>query len=92
MDDEECIGMECEHYQKVTGTDPQTGNPVDEYMCSDILTNILLIENTSKQIRTGSAIESFRNEMVKDNQALAKTFANLTSRPFQNVIEYKDES
>ena len=89
MDDEECIGMECEHYQKVTGTDPQTGNPVDEYMCSDILTNILLIENTSKQIRTGSAVESFRNEMIRDNQVLAQTLQRVAINPVE-VLEYKE--
>lgn len=70
LDDEECVGMECEHYQHVVGTDPQTGKQVDQYMCSDLLTNILLIENSGQQLRTGAAIESFRNEMVTDNKRL----------------------
>lgn len=85
MDDEECIGLECEHYQKVSGTDPQTGATVDEYMCSDLLHNILLIENTGQQMRTGGAVESFRNEMKSDNQALAKVLQSTQT----GLLEYK---
>ncbi len=81
MEDEECQGMECEHYQHVVGQDPQTGKQVDEYMCSDLLTNILLIENSGQQMRTGSAIESFRNEMKKDNQNLGRVMQGISNLP-----------
>jgi len=70
LDDEECIGQECEQYQRVLGTDPQTGKDIEEYMCSDLLQNVLLIENSQMQRQTGAAVESFRNEMVNTNLLL----------------------
>lgn len=64
-EDQECIGDECVHYQHVLGKDPQTGEPVDHYMCSDLLANKLKMENTKVLIETGAAIESLRNETVE---------------------------
>lgn len=84
LDDEECIGLECEHYQRIVGKDPQTGKDIEEYMCSDLLHNILLIENSGQQMRTGSAIESFRNEVKKDNKVLARVLSS------QQALKVKD--
>jgi len=67
---EECWGLECEWYQQIRGTHPQTGEPVDEFMCAHLWNNILLIENSQMQKQTGAAVESFRNEMKKDNHLL----------------------
>ncbi len=67
---EECWGHECEFYQHLQGVNPQTGNPVDEYMCAYLWQNILLIENSQQQRQTAAAIESFRNEIVKQNNQL----------------------
>ena len=59
-----CIKHACHHYQKLTGHHPQTGAPIDEYMCSDLWNNILLIECTQMAKQTGAATESMRNEIV----------------------------
>jgi len=64
-DDQGCIEHECVHYQMVIGTDPQTGESINKFMCADLLHNILLIENSKLTNEVGAAIESLRNEVVK---------------------------
>jgi hypothetical protein len=39
--------------------------PVDRFGCVDSFLPMLLIENAQMQRQTGAAVESFRNEMVK---------------------------
>ena len=66
----ECVvDHKCRLWQHVTGAHPQTGQPVDQYGCADEFHNLLLIENSQMQRQTGAAVESFRNEMVKANEA-----------------------
>ena len=67
---EDCIEFECKLFQKLRGTDPQSGDPVDEYDCAVLWNNILLIENSQMQRQTGAAVESFRNNMVDQNNLL----------------------
>jgi hypothetical protein len=59
----------CPMFTQVRGVDANTGNEVDEWRCSLAFLPMLLIENTREQRGTGAAIESFRNEMVKANNA-----------------------
>ena len=61
----ECIGLQCAWITQVRGTNPQTGNEVDEWDCSIKWLPMLLIENSQQQRQTGAAVESFRNETVK---------------------------
>ena len=49
-----------------------TGNQVDEYQCAISWMPMLLIENSGQQRQTGAAVESFRNEMVKANEATTR--------------------
>ena len=71
------LGMECEKvvndaivrcnwYQKLVGTDPSTGDPIDEWKCALVWNNILLIENSAQQRSTAAAVESTRNEFVSN--------------------------
>lgn len=48
---------------------PNTGAEVDEWGCSIAWLPVLMIENSQQQRQTGAAVESFRNEMVKANEA-----------------------
>lgn len=57
----------CPKWVHVTGTNPNNGEPVNNYGCSDAFVPLLLIENSQQQRQTGAAVESFRNEMVKLN-------------------------
>ena len=54
---------------KVVGKNPNTGQEVDEWGCAMSWLPILMIENSQQQRSTGAAVESFRNEMVKANDA-----------------------
>jgi hypothetical protein len=65
---EPCKELECAWFMKVVGTNPNTGKEVDEWGCSMAWLPILLIENSQQQRQTGAAVESFRNEMVKNNE------------------------
>lgn len=52
---------------KLQGTNPNTGEPTEEWGCAMAWMPILLIENAQQSRSTGAAVESFRNEMVKAN-------------------------
>lgn len=64
---EDCKGLGCSWFTQLRGTNPNTGEPVDEWGCAVTWLPMLLIENSQMQRQTGSAVESFRNEMVKAN-------------------------
>jgi len=55
----------CVWFQTFAGTNPTTGDSVDEKGCAMAWLPILMIENSKQQRSTSAAVESFRNEMVK---------------------------
>lgn len=57
----------CQAWVRLAGTDEQ-GKTVDEFRCSDAWVPVLLVKNIQQSASTGAAVESFRNEMVKQNQ------------------------
>ena len=64
-----CKKLECTFFLQVRGTNPQTGQEIDEWDCAIKWLPVLLIEN-AKEVRQGAAAtESFRNEMVRMAQA-----------------------
>lgn len=65
---EPCKQLECAWFIQVRGTNPQSGQEVDEFACAVAWMPLLLIENSQQQRQTGAAVESFRNEMVKSNE------------------------
>jgi hypothetical protein len=67
-----CRQLECAWFMKIRGANPNTGQEVDEWACSMAWLPILLVENSQQQRHTGAAVESFRNEMVKANDATLK--------------------
>jgi hypothetical protein len=73
-----CIKLydRCPKWINIQGAHPQTGEKLNHWDCADTWVPILLVENSQQQRGTQKAIESFRNEMTKDNRevlALAKT-------------------
>jgi len=62
---------QCTWFVKLSGTNPNTGDQIDEHGCAMNWMPILLIENSQQQKSTSSAVESFRNEMVSANQQTA---------------------
>jgi hypothetical protein len=53
---------------KIAGTNPNNGKEVEEWGCSMAWMPMLMIENSQQQRNTSAAVESFRNEMVKNNE------------------------
>lgn len=72
----DCLGLQCAWFTRVQGVDTNTGNQVDEYQCAIAWMPMLLIENSGQQRQTGAAVESFRNEMVKANEATTMALLN----------------
>jgi hypothetical protein len=64
----DCVKLHCAWFVKIRGSNPNTGELIDEYDCAVKWLPILLIENSQQTRQAGAAIESFRNEMVKINQ------------------------
>ena len=59
-----CKEHKCKFYIQVMGKNPQTGQDISEWNCSVTWLPMLLIEGSQQTRQAGSAIESFRNEMV----------------------------
>ena len=64
-----CRQMDCAWFMKVVGKNPNTGAEVEDWGCAMAWLPILTIENSQQQRSTGAAVESFRNERVKANDA-----------------------
>lgn len=62
-----CVEHKCSWYTHVRGMNPNTGEDVDHWGCAVTWMPMLTIENSQQQRQTGSAVESFRNEVVKSN-------------------------
>jgi hypothetical protein len=58
----------CAWYTKLAGTNPNTGETVDEHGCAIAWLPMLLVENSMQQRSTSAAVESFRNEMTDSNK------------------------
>lgn len=69
---EDCIEFKCKFWDHLRGTHPQTGQEIDEYDCAIKWLPMLMIENAKQSRETGAAVESFRNEMVKQHQEIIK--------------------
>jgi hypothetical protein len=63
-----CRQLECAWFLKIAGTDNNTGKEIEDWGCAIAWMPILTIENSNQQRHTGAAVESFRNEMVKNNE------------------------
>jgi hypothetical protein len=75
-----CIENECTWYTHIRGTNPNTGEDVDHWGCAVSWLPMLTIENSQQQRSTGSAIESFRNEVVKANEQNRNLYIQETMR------------
>ena len=65
---EPCRELECAWFTQIRGHNPNTGAEIDDWGCAISWMPILMIENSQQQRSTGAAVESFRNEMVKNNE------------------------
>ena len=82
----DCIQMECSWFTQIRGTNPNTGKEVDEWGCAITWMPMLLIENSQMQRETGAAVESARNESVRDNEANRKLIKQVTTAILQSPV------
>lgn len=85
----DCLGIQCAWFTQVRGTNPNTGQEVDEWACAIAWMPVLLIENSQQQRSTGTAVESFRNEMVKANEQSQAVMLAVTGADGRNILETK---
>lgn len=84
-----CKKLKCAWFVKLQGTDPNTGNPIDEYGCAVAWMPVMLIENAQQSRQTGSAVESFRNEMVRQNEQSHDLLTKIQKPNLIDLIEVK---
>lgn len=90
----DCVGHKCAWYTYIRGFNPNTGQEVDEWACTITWLPMLMIENSQQQRSTSSAVESFRNEMVKaneTNQQVLQAAANMFYSSVE-VLENQNQS
>lgn len=67
---EPCVEHQCQFYIQIQGQHPQTGEMLNNWGCALAWQPLLTIDNTQQTRQAGAAIESFRNEMVRQNVQL----------------------
>ena len=72
----DCIGLQCSWFTQIRGTNPNTGETVDEWGCAVTWMPTLAIEIAQKSNQTGAAVESFRNEVVEANKQNQQLYVN----------------
>ena len=90
---EPCKMFDCAWFVQMRGTDPNSGKEVDDYACAMAWTPMLLVENALHTRHTSSAVESFRNEMVKANESsheLLRATANINSNTV-GIMDISDD-
>lgn len=80
---EPCKQLDCAWFIEIHGTHPNTGEPLKDWGCSMAMMPMMLIENARQQHSTAAAVESFRNEMVKANEASQKVLLATAGIPQQ---------
>lgn len=85
-----CRQLECAWFLQIQGKNPNTGEDINDWGCSMGWLPVLMIENSQMQRQSGAAIESFRNEMVKANDASQQVLlaaAGIVPQTHQVLIE-----
>lgn len=77
---EPCKQLDCAWFLKIRGSNPNTGEDVDDWGCAIAWMPVLMIENSQQQRQTGAAVESFRNEMVKSNEVSQQILISASNR------------
>lgn len=76
----------CAWFTKLAGTNPQTGEEVDEHGCAMTWLPVLLVENARVSRGTSAAIESFRNEVTSAASAQPRLVKNISPQKYE-VLE-----
>jgi len=58
----------CPKWINIIGKEPQTGQNINQWNCSDAWVPILLIENSKMQHETAASVDMFRESMLQANE------------------------
>lgn len=81
-----CRKTACAWFTQIRGTNPNTGEEIDEWGCAIAWLPLMLIENSKQSRHTSAAVESFRNEVVKNQQ---ESLQELGKQFDRQIIESK---
>lgn len=70
----------CPWWIEVRGSNPQTGEPADDWNCAVAWGPMLAINIAQQARQTGAAVESFRNETVRSNEQACRVIAAASAR------------
>lgn len=83
-----CKEHECRLYTHIQGKTPQSEVVIDKWGCTFEFLPMLMIENSQQQRQTGAAVESFRNEVARQQDqlmSLPNTMLNAQVTAFQTT-------
>lgn len=83
-----CRKLGCAWFMKLAGTNPNTGEAIEDWGCAMAWLPFLVIENSNQQRSTSAAVESFRNEMVDANKVTQQALL-ATALQSSNLLEGK---
>lgn len=86
---EPCKKLDCAWFIKLAGKNANTGKEVDEFGCAVAWLPVMLVENAMQSRQTGAAVESFRNEMVKQNQTSHQLLERMNNPTLIDLIEVR---
>lgn len=64
--------LNCNKWIQVQGMNPNTGESVNEWKCSDAWIPFLMIENSQQQRQTAAAVEKLRNIVDVQNKEMKR--------------------
>lgn len=79
----------CAWYTRLVGKDPQSNKEYDEWGCALQWLPILLVENAQTNRGQTAAIESFRNEVIRQQNQMITTL-KFVGKPETRLIEHDD--
>ena len=75
-----CVEHKCAWYTCVRGTNPNTGEEIDDWRCAVSWMPMMTVEIAQKSNQTGAAVESFRNEVVEANHQNQQLYTHALQR------------
>lgn len=57
--------LKCVEWIKLGGMDPQTGQPIDHWMCARVALPMLLVENSNQQRQVAKSVDKVANQVNK---------------------------
>ena len=90
-----CIEHKCMWYTKLMGSNPQTGESIDEYSCAIKFLPLLVIENANEARKNTATLDKMREERVEVANAQQEGMANLLNQAlnaFNDIVVSNKQS